>query len=178
MKLGLKMNEVKIVDYTPEWAAEFIRVQEELVENTGLDENRIEHIGSTAIKGMAAKPILDLIVGVDDLNQADRELLQAFQQTGFLRLKVERPGEIVLAKFTDDTYQEKTHFIHLVEYRGDLWNDLIYFRDYLNSNVEAKTQYLQVKLAYLEKAAAGMKEYTDHKEAFVKGIIAKRTESF
>ncbi|GAA4062159.1 hypothetical protein GCM10022410_06260 [Amphibacillus indicireducens] len=52
MKLGLKQNEVRIVEYTPEWNAEFDKVKEELIENTSLDENRIEHIGSTAIKGI------------------------------------------------------------------------------------------------------------------------------
>ena len=177
MELGLKQNEVRVVEYTRKWHEEFIRVQKELVENTKIEESRIEHIGSTAIKGMAAKPILDLVVGVTDLSQVDQELLQAFQETGFLRLKVERPGEIVLAKFMDDTYQEKTHFIHLVEYRGELWNNVIYFRDYLNSNVEARTQYQEIKFAYLKNAAKGIKEYTDFKEAFVKGILAKRTES-
>ena len=121
MNLGLKKDEVRLVEYTPEWHEEFIRVKNELVENTNLSENRFEHIGSTAIEGMSAKPILDLMVGVDDLRHVDKELLQAFQKSGFLRLRVERPGEIVLAKFTDDTYQEKTHFIHLVEYRKELW---------------------------------------------------------
>lgn len=177
MKLGLKRDVVRIVEYTSEWHEEFIRVQKELVENTKLEENRIEHVGSTAIKGMAAKPILDLVVGVEDLRQVDKDLLQALQKTGFLRLKVERPGEIVLAKFTDDTYQEKTHFIHLVEYRKELWHNLIFFRDYLNSNVEARTQYQELKLAYLKNSSTGINEYTDFKEAFVKGIIAKRTES-
>lgn len=177
MKLGLKQGEVRVVDYTSEWHEEFIRVQAELIENTGLDEKRIEHIGSTSIKGMAAKPILDLVVGVNNFNQVDQELLQAFQKAGFLRLKVERPGEIVLAKFTDDTYQEKTHFIHLVEYRGELWDNLIYFRDYLNSNVEARLQYQEVKLAYLNNSSTDIKEYTDFKESFVKGIIVKRRDS-
>lgn len=178
MELGLKKGEVKIVEYTSEWNEEFIRVQKELVENTGIAESRIEHIGSTAIKGMAAKPILDVVVGVEDLRQVDKELLQAFQKTGFLRLKVERPGEMVLAKFTDDTYQEKTHFIHLVEYRGKLWDNLIFFRDHLNSNVEARTQYQEIKCEYLKNYNTGIKEYTDFKEAFVKEIIAKRTETF
>ncbi|WP_203333487.1 GrpB family protein [Planococcus beigongshangi] len=177
MKLGLKQDEVKIVEYTPEWHEEFIRVKEELVDHTGLDGKRIEHIGSTAIEGMSAKPILDLMVGVDDLRQVDKELLQAFQKAGFLRLKVERPGEIVLAKFTDDTYQEKTHFIHLVEYRKELWGKLIFFRDYLNAEEVARKEYLAVKLAYLKNSATGINAYTDSKEAFVRDIVSKRFSS-
>ena len=56
MKLGLKGNEVRLVDFTPEWKEEFLRVKKLIMETTKLDENRIEHIGSTAIKGMSAKP--------------------------------------------------------------------------------------------------------------------------
>ncbi|MCM3088372.1 GrpB family protein [Bhargavaea ginsengi] len=174
MRLGLKNDEVRLESYTSEWENEFIKVKEELREHTSFDEERIEHIGSTAIKGMSAKPIIDIIVGVDDLQKVDKPLLKSFSKAGFLRLKVERPGEIVLAKFIDDTYKEKTHFIHLVEYQKELWNNLIFFRDYLNTNEDAKTQYLDIKLGYLKDSTKGIKEYTDFKEEFVKGIFAKR----
>lgn len=174
MKLGLKNDEVRLMNYTPEWTEEFFRVKKEIMENTNLDENRIEHIGSTAIKGMSAKPIIDILVGVDDLSKVDKPLYKDFYRAGFLRLKVERPGEIVLAKFTDDTYEEKTHYIHLVEYQKKLWNDLIFFRDYLNSDKTARKQYLEIKLEYLKKSSTEVNEYTDFKEEFVKTIFKKR----
>ncbi|USK54529.1 GrpB family protein [Cytobacillus solani] len=174
MELGLKSDEVRLVDYTPEWKKEFIRVKKELIENTNLEENRIEHIGSTAIKGMSAKPIIDILVGVDDLSKVDKPLFKDFYRAGFLRLKVERPGEIVLAKFTDDTYEVKTHYIHLVEYHKELWNNLIFFRDYLISDETAKKRYLEVKKEYLKKSSTGVNEYTDFKGEFVKSIFKKR----
>lgn len=174
MRLGLKNDEVKLVSYTPEWKDEFNKVKKELMAYTNLEGDRIAHIGSTAIIGMSAKPILDIIVGVEDLNEIDKPFLKGFQQAGFLRLKVERPGEIVLAKFTDDTYQEKTHFIHIVEYKQELWNHLLFFRDYLNSHEEARKQYLEIKLAYLKNSSTDVTAYTDFKEAFVKEIFAKR----
>ncbi len=174
VKLGLKSDEVRLVDYTPEWNEEFIRVKQEIVENTNLDENRIQHIGSTAIKGMSAKPIIDILVGVDDLDKVDKPLFKDFYKAGFLRLKVERPGEIVLAKFIDDTYEEKTHYIHLVEYQKELWNNLIFFRDYLNSDETARKHYLEIKLEYLKKSSTGVNEYTDFKEEFVKDVFKKR----
>jgi len=165
---------VRVVDYTSEWNVEFIKVKKELIEKTRLDKKRIEHIGSTAIKGMSAKPMIDLLVGIDDLSKADKDSFKSFQRAGFLRLKVERPGEIVLAKFTDDTYEEKTHYIHLVEYQGELWNNLIFFRDYLNMDETARKRYLEIKQSYLKKASTGIKEYTDFKGAFVKEIISLR----
>lgn len=174
MKLGLKRNEVRLVDYTSEWHDEFIRVKKEIVEYTNLDENRIQHIGSTAIKDMSAKPIIDLLVGVEDLSMIGKPLLQKFSEIGFLRLKVDRPGEIVLAKFTDDTYEEKTHFIHMVEYQKELWGNLVFFRDYLNSNEIARNEYLELKMDYLKNSSKGINEYTDFKEEFVKSIFEKR----
>ncbi|WP_345244338.1 GrpB family protein [Pontibacillus salipaludis] len=149
-------------------------MKNEIVEYTNLSENRIQHIGSTAIKGMSAKPIIDILVGVDDLSEVDKPLLKNFSKIGFLRLKVERPGEIVLAKFTDDTYEEKTHFIHLVEYQKELWGNLVFFRDYLNSNETARKEYLDIKMDYLKNSSTGVSEYTDFKEEFVKSIFEKR----
>lgn len=176
MKLGLNSDEVRLMDYTPAWNEEFMRVKEELAEKTALEEKRIQHIGSTAIKGMSAKPIIDILVGVDNLTKVDKSLFKGFSRAGFLRLKVERPGEIVLAKFTDDTYEVKTHFIHLVEYQKELWNNLIFFRDYLNANEAARKQYLEIKLEYLRKSSTGVNDYTDFKEAFVKDIFNKRKD--
>ena len=174
MKLGLKRDEVRLVDYTAEWNDEFIRVKSELMQNLNIEENRIEHIGSTAIKGMSAKPILDIIVGVDDIQNVEESIFNGLKNVGFLRLRVERPKEIILAKFTDKTYEEKTHYIHLVEFQKERWNNLIFFRDYLNSNVQARKKYLEIKLEYLKKSSIGINEYTDYKEEFVKNIFKKR----
>ena len=173
MELGLEHNEVRIVDYTIEWADEFEKVKQGLIDSTGLADERIEHIGSTAIQGMPAKPVIDILIGIDDLNQTDKDLMKSFGKEGFLRLKVERPGEIVLAKFKDDSFQVKTHFIHLVEYQEQLWKNLIFFRDYLNENEEARRQYLNIKEEFLNNKSEGILEYTDFKEAFVKKIISE-----
>ncbi|HWL26395.1 MAG TPA: GrpB family protein [Ureibacillus sp.] len=177
MKLGLKKDEVRLENYTSEWTEEFNKVKKEIVENTNLEEYCIEHIGSTAILEMSAKPIIDILVGVDDLNKIEKSFFKGFSKVGFLRLSVQRPGEIVLAKFTDDSYEEKTHFIHLVEYQKELWNNLIFFRDYLNSNEIARKQYLDIKMEYLRNSSIGVNEYTDFKEEFVKSIFNKRNKT-
>ncbi|ALC91294.1 dephospho-CoA kinase [Bacillus sp. FJAT-18017] len=176
MELGLKKDEVRLAEYTPEWADEFQKVREEICLKTGLSTDRIEHIGSTAILGMPAKPIIDLLVGIDDLKALDKQIISSLKECGFLRLKVERPGEIVFAKYTDTTYEVKTHFIHMVDYQQDLWKDLTFFRDYLNANETARQQYLTIKLAYLENGSTGINEYTAFKEEFVRGIFKNRQE--
>ena len=112
MNLGLESNKVRLVDYSSKWKDEFERIKHSILKNTNLDEERIQHIGSTAIVGMSAKPIIDIAIGIDDWENISKELFKSLEKFGFLRLKVDRPNEIVLAKFLDNTYQNKRHFIH------------------------------------------------------------------
>lgn len=163
-----------LVEYDSEWKEEFLRVKSEIVETTGLEERRIQHIGSTAIEGMPSKPIIDLMVGMDDLEQVDEYLVYGLKRVGFLRLIVKRDNEIIFAKFTDQTYEIKTHIIHMVEYKGELWHNLLFFRDYLNSNAEARMLYFGLKQNYIEKSNTGINDYTSSKEGFVKEIFDKR----
>ena len=174
MNLGLKNNEVRLVEYSPKWRGEFERSKNLILDHTHIPENRIEHIGSTSIIGMSAKPIIDIIIGVDDLEKVDKTLFKELEKAGFFRLKVNRPNEIVLAKFLDESYKVKTHFIHLVEYKKDLWHNLIFFRDYLNSNKEDREKYLDIKKKYVSKSSTGIIDYTNYKENFVKEIYKKR----
>ena len=174
MKLGLKRDEVRLEAHNVEWQEEYLRVKQDILNSITIQGNRIEHIGSTAIKDMVAKPILDLVVGVDDIENVNKAIFQGLKEAGFLRLRVQRPNEIVLAKFTDETYEEKTHYIHLVKYNNDLWNNLIFFRDYLNSNESAREQYKNLKMEFVEEKNGGIDEYTDYKEQFVKEIYRKR----
>ncbi|GAB0168701.1 GrpB family protein [Lysinibacillus sp. CTST325] len=174
MILGLKKNEVKIVPYDNEWKNEFKRVRSEIIEHTNIQFDRIQHIGSTSIDGIKAKPIIDILMGVDDIDNISESFLKEMRKAGFYRLRVERPAEIVFAKFTDDTFEVKTHFVHLVNYQEKKWCDLLFFRDYLNTNEEIKRQYEKLKLNFLNSNLKGIDEYTTYKEQFVQSIFNKR----
>lgn len=172
MNLGLKRDEIKLVPYTEEYHQEFCSIKEEILAAVPIDENRMEHIGSTAIRGIVSKPVLDIVMGIDDLQNIDPAVIAGLKKCAFLRLKVERPGEIVFARFTDDTYQEKTHFLHLIAYNQLLWQDLLFFRDYLNENASEREAYQQLKKDSIR--LNGINDYTASKESFVKRIYSKR----
>src|SRR5699024_3438349 len=174
MPLGLKRNEVKIVPFSPDWKEAFNTTQKQIQKRTGLNHSRIEHIDTTAIEGMHAKPVIDILEGTDTHTPPEKELMRCLQTAGYHRIRVEQPEEIICAKFTDNTYQEKTHFVHLVVYKGDLWKDLIFFRDYLNGHEEARKAYSLIKESFVKNASSGINAYTDYKESFVKNIIDKR----
>ena len=174
VELGLGKNEVKLYPYTTDWQIEFNRVKEQIVGVTGLQSEQIQHIGSTAINDMPAKPIIDILVGVEDIAKIDKVLFKELASIGFLRLRVHRPGEIVLAMFKDDTFEVKTHFIHMVDFDKELWRNLLFFRDYLNANKEAKEEYQNLKIISAKQEDINIDTYTDLKEPFVKRIFTKR----
>lgn len=173
MKLGLKNDEVVIVPYEKGWKEEFDKVKQEIMFYTKLPSTQIEHIGSTSIEGIRAKPIIDILIGVDSFASLEKGFFKNFQKVGFYRLRVERPKEIVCAKFLDETFEVKTHFIHIVELQKEKWNELIFFRDYLNANLEAKEQYEQLKESFFNTKLNGIQAYTDYKEQFVQTILTK-----
>lgn len=169
MELGMKSNEVKLSKYDPDWKVEFERIKKELVQTTSLEAYQIEHIGSTSIIGMEAKPIIDILIGVDDLESRCEEYKSAFKKLNIYRLRVKREGEIVLAIDQDGL---RTHYIHMVELHSNKWNDLLTFRNFLNENEEYKEEYRNLKSSIIENdSAVDIKKYTNLKEPFVNKII-------
>ena len=173
MNLGLTKDEVVLVPFQTEWKSEFEKVKEALIEHTTLQATQIEHIGSTAINGIQAKPVIDILVGVKHLETLEKSFFKDLQKVGFYRLRVERPDEIVCAKFTDETYETKTHFIHIVEWHGKKWREMLFFRDYLNENESVRLQYEALKTSFFETNLNGINDYTNYKEQFVRSIFAK-----
>ncbi|WP_423190501.1 GrpB family protein [Alkalibacterium sp. f15] len=176
MHLGLKRNEVRLLPHDQAWKNAFEEVKESLLKHTSLKEYQIEHVGSTAIKEVKAKPIIDILVGIESIDDDISLLEKDLRTCDFYRLRVERPNEIVFAKFTDESFESKTHYIHLTKYRERIWNDLIYFRNHLNTNEAARKEYEQIKLEFVRRKREGIKEYTDLKEAFVTKVLNDRND--
>ncbi|EKO3785547.1 GrpB family protein [Vibrio harveyi] len=171
MKLGLANHKVDVVKHDPAWRQEFARSRSELALVTEIPPTQIEHIGSTAILDMPAKPIIDIVLGIEHFPHVSPKLIDALKSVGFLRLKVEKQDEIVFAKFTDDSYQVKTHYLHLTQYEGQLWRDWIQFRDRLNGNAELRSEYLALKFSLVKQAEITIEKYTDAKTSLVRKVI-------
>ncbi|WP_050922991.1 GrpB family protein [Vibrio harveyi] len=171
MKLGLANHKVDVVKHDPAWRQEFARSRSELALVTEIPPTQIEHIGSTAILDMPAKPIIDIVLGIEHFPHVSPKLIDALKSVGFLCLKVEKQDEIVFAKFTDDSYQVKTHYLHLTQYQGQLWRDWIQFRDRLNGNAELRSEYLALKFSLVKQAEITIEKYTDAKTSLVRKVI-------
>lgn len=174
-QLGLQPDQVLVVKHDPLWKHEFEQVRMELLQQLPfMSSDRIQHIGSTAIDGLQAKPIIDIALGVEE-EEAQWSLYDPPLRTaGFYRLKVQRPQEAVFARFADAAFRVKTHFIHMIPYEGEHWRDMLFFRDYMNENEDARKQYAQLKMNFIAQQQHGIMEYTAYKEQYIQHIFALR----
>lgn len=125
---------------------------------------RISHIGSTAINGIWAKPIVDILVEIapDENMQMVAGQIEA---CGFLRMSEEK-GRISFNKgYTENGFDEKVYHLHL-RFTGD--NDEIYFRDYMNRHPQLAKEYEKLKLGLWKRFEHDRDGYTDAKTDFVK----------
>ena len=171
LELGLKGDEIRVVPHEAGWHEAFLAVQQQIEQATGLASNRIAHIGSTAVEAIEAKPIIDIMVGVDTLEDVPTSFFDACKAIGFYRLRVVRENEMILARFIDTTFAVKTHIIHLVTYEGEKWQDFTIFRDELRALATLRAEYEALKKAYIAKFDGNIVGYTEHKEAFVKRVV-------
>lgn len=147
-----------------EWEANYLEMEKELKKL--LKERsitRISHIGSTAIKGIWAKDIVDVMVELDTSeNMAETAAL--LQKSGF-RIMSAEPARISLNKgYTPAGFADKVYHIHLRS-AGD--NSEIYFRDYLNDRPEIANEYEQLKLSLWKRFEHDRNGYTEAKSEFI-----------
>lgn len=170
--LGLKRGKVAVVDHQTEWeeiAASTIKELKEIFGETALD---IQHIGSTAIRSIKAKPIIDIAVGISCFETLS-DILPKLEATGIYKSALHAvPNDVlyVIGDFDDDT---RTHHIHIVEFGSMQWKNYINFRDYLNSNPSIAKQYEDLKIELVTRNENNRNAYTDGKEDFINNTLRK-----
>ena len=170
--LGLKRGTVALLEHDPRWeerARQLIRTLGAVLGPAAID---IQHVGSTAIRTIRAKPIIDLAVGVRDPAVLDG-YEQALARRGIIlrtRACDEEGGWLlVTGDFDRDT---RSSHIHVVAYGGKAWHNYIDFRDWLNACGDAAREYEQTKIALAAR-------YPDDRESYTRGkgdVIARLLE--
>ncbi|MDD2706551.1 MAG: GrpB family protein [Verrucomicrobiae bacterium] len=163
-------EDVALTPYNPVWPKLFEREKDHLL--TCLPREligRIEHFGSTAIPGMAAKPIIDLLVEVYSLEQTKKRIAPILESQGYDYFW--RPsmfdGPPYYAWFIKRNNERvRTHHIHMVEPRFDHWNRL-FFRDYLIAHPEVAREYQTLKFRLAAEHPNDRIAYTKGKTEFV-----------
>jgi GrpB-like predicted nucleotidyltransferase (UPF0157 family) len=161
--------QVILVDYDPQWPARFARERERIVGALGASA-MVEHVGSTAVPGLAAKPIIDIMVGVRRLPTALREYVGPLQSVGYEYTPT--PGISGRWFFQQGPWGMHTHHLHLVEYESAMWEDYSVFRDHLRANPEVAQQYVDLKRRLAARPGIDRPSYSAAKSPFINGVVA------
>lgn len=172
--IGLKRGTVALLPHEKEWEDEAARTIAQLKQILGDDAVDIRHVGSTSIKSIKAKPIIDIAVGVRSFDPA-MKYRDALEENRFYYRNSDIPGQLLFAcgNYYEGTGELQTHFIHVVIYNGKAWNDYINFTDFLNSDISAAKEYetLKLKLAAECPVDPGREKYLAGKHDFINRIL-------
>lgn len=158
---------ITVTDYNPLWAKKYEK-ESSLIQGI-LAGNciAIYHIGSTSVKGLAAKPIIDIMVVVKSLEKVD-DAAKDFSKIGYKYL-----GEFGMAgrRYLRKGGDERTHQIHI--FQADDWNNIgrhLAFRDYMRTHEEERKKYAKIKIELAHRFPHNIDGYCDGKENFVREI--------
>lgn len=165
--LGLEQGKVRLHTPTPLWAELFQQEAGRIRAALGAHLLGLEHIGSTAIPGIRAKPILDMMAGIPRLEDAlsHKAALEALGYMHASQIVIER--DVV---FTCGA-SAWTHILHVVEYGSKQWFCNLRFRDRLRAEPQLAEEYEQLKIHLSREFSNNRTEYTKAKASFIQGVV-------
>jgi len=160
-------NPVIISDYNPQWPILYEEEKSRILSVIGDKVVTIEHIGSTAVPGLGAKSIIDIMVGVHRLVDVE-ECINPLQSIGYEYFP---PSEVGIP---ERRYFDRTGYhLHMVEVTSDFWERHLIFRYYLRTHPEMAQQYLKLKKDLADKYGTDRESYTDAKTSFIEQVVAR-----
>ena len=171
--LGLKRGTVILVPHDPQWEQQARQIMELLWQVLGPAAEDIQHVGSTCVKCICAKPIVDIAVGMRDPDRV-ADFKQALADRGVVFRGRDRDEDggwlFVMGDFARDT---RTCHVHVVAYEGKAWHNYIAFRDYLNQCERAAREYEQLKIALAEQFPNDRESYTRGKGELIARLLER-----
>ena len=171
------MDEVEIVDYDPRWPLLFDEEAKRL--RAVLDPSLIiglEHFGSTAIPGLSAKPIIDILIAVRSLSAAQVTFAEALRRLDYVYWADNpKKDRMFFVKGMPPFGSKRSHHVHVTEPHGEMWQRLA-FRDYLRAHPEEAETYGRLKKRLAAEHQTDREVYTDAKSAYVASVMRKATQ--
>jgi GrpB-like predicted nucleotidyltransferase (UPF0157 family) len=169
------VDDVLIVPYDPAWETLFATEAARL--RTALDPALvlgIEHFGSTAVPGLAAKPIIDILIAVASLAQARATMIQPITGLGYVYWDENpKPDRMFFVKGMPPYGEHRTHHIHMTEPDGEMWRRRLAFRDYLRANPIEARRYEALKRDLAERYPTDREQYTEAKTEYIESVYRK-----
>ncbi len=156
--------QIIISNYNPDWPLAFQKEEGLLIRALGDVVLKVHHIGSTSVPGLKAKPIIDIILEVTDLDALDQRNAE-LEQLGY---EVKGEYGIPRRRYFRKGSERRTHHIHSFQTGDSNIERHVAFRDYLIAHPDIAEEYAQLKIAIARRCDGDMGRYCDEKDAFVK----------
>jgi GrpB-like predicted nucleotidyltransferase (UPF0157 family) len=165
---GVLDEHVTLVPYDPTWAAAFAEERARLAATVDVTPGSLEHIGSTAVPGLTAKPIIDMMLGVPAL-PPDPDLLARLENNGYENLgEAGVPGRVYLRLRGAPAFN-----LHIVERGGSHWTNNLSLRALLLADPAARQRYAQGKEAALRNAGNRLLAYSAAKQGCIEALLSE-----
>ena len=175
MKLLEKVakRKVEIVNYDPQWPMLYKKEKTLIQKAIGHTIVGIEHIGSTAVPGLGAKPIIDILMAVNHLSDAE-QCIEPLQSIGYEYVP-EYEASIPERRYFHKGHppKEQHYHLHMVELTSDFWKKHLLFRDHLRTHPKIAQKYHELKKRLALKYGSNREGHTEAKTSFIKTIVAK-----
>lgn len=172
------MRRMDVVPYDENWTLLFEQEKEILQNIFGDKIIQIEHFGSTSVKGLSAKPIIDIMPLVQNIDEVDK-FNEKMRQAGYdVRGEKGMPGRRYFVRFNSDNSGNHTHHIHFYQPDNQAAIDFLLFRDYIRVDEKARQEYGDLKLYLSKKFYKEPLAYTEGKTELVSKIMDKAKKYF
>jgi GrpB-like predicted nucleotidyltransferase (UPF0157 family) len=167
---------LRVVAHCDTWPADFAAVRSELIAAFAGQHILVEHIGSTSVPGLCAKPVIDVLVGADSLARIEAAIpqLQAAGYDYVSKYEAELPMRRYFVK--PESQSPRVH-VHAVCLGSEFWQEQLLFRDTLRADTAVRDAYAKLKLELARVHANDKAAYTDAKGPFIRDVLALRARS-
>ncbi len=164
-------DKIEVVPYDPAWPEMFEQEKKHLLECLPNELIiRIEHYGSTSVPGLAAKPVVDMLIEVTSLEDIKKRVVPVLESQGYDYFWRPTRGDDVPPFYAwfikRDTEGRRTHHLHMIEIHFEQWKALL-FRDYLRTHPESVIEYQNLKLKLSQQYPDDRIAYTEAKTGFI-----------
>ncbi|AMB90117.1 hypothetical protein ASM07_09410 [Bacillus altitudinis] len=166
--LGLPRGEVFLVPWSIEWTKEFESEKRKIIGDIGQYIINVHHIGSTAVKGLSAKPIIDIAIEIEHFFDGEK-CVKALEALGYSY----KGTDVLPERHYFNKGEPRTHQVHMYQRHNKYLLEQLNFRDYLRNNEQARSEYQQLKLKLSRLHGNDKHKYAHEKTDFIKSILEK-----
>lgn len=168
--IGLKRRTVRVVDHDQGWSGLFASECRSLHRALGDLAADVQHVGSTAVPGLPAKPILDIAIAIRTLDFIP-DIVERLTGIGYIyRGDGGNDGGHLFVREPEPDI--RTVHVHVVESSDSQWRDYLAFREILREDLNVRKRYAEVKLDLAKRFPNDRKSYTSAKDEFIQGVLS------